>query len=86
MVFAALGLSYAEGHATSKVALSGVAGLTPVDVWIVAGPMVAALGGGVRYQFSPRIAFTAALRANLWFGGSGSLFSVGPELGVAYGF
>jgi hypothetical protein len=53
---------------------------------VVGGPWFAALGGGARYQFSPRIAFTAAMRVNAAFGVIGSLLTVGPELGVAYGF
>jgi hypothetical protein len=86
MVFAALGTSAFDGHSQSSVTLSGVAGRMPVDVWVVGGPWFVGAGGGVRYQFSPRIAFTAAARANVAFGVVGTLLTVGPELGIAYGF
>jgi hypothetical protein len=57
----------------------------PVDIWIIRGPWFAAAGGGVRYQFSPRVAFNAALRLNAVFG-SPMLFTAGPDLGISYGF
>jgi hypothetical protein len=86
MVFAAAGTSDFDAHTTGFVRLTGVAGREPVGVWSVAGPWFVSVGGGARYQFSLRVAFTAALRMNLVFGGVGSLFGGGPELGIAYGF
>jgi hypothetical protein len=43
------------------------------------------LGGGARYQFSTRAAFTGALRLNVAIG-NGALVTYGPEIGLAYGF
>ena len=43
-------------------------------------------GRGVRYQFSPRAAFDAALRLNVAFGGAGALFTFGPDIAFQYGF
>ena len=44
-----------------------------------------AAGGGVRYQFSRRAAFSAAVRANLAIGGA-LLATFGPEIAFQYGF
>lgn len=86
MVFLGAGVSEFDGHATSVVTLANVAGQQPVNVWLVDGPFFAALGAGVRYQFSLRAAFTLAARANGVFGGNGFLLTYGPEVGIQYGF
>jgi hypothetical protein len=86
MAFAGAGVSQFDAHITSAVTLDNVVGQQPVDVWLTNAPVFVVLGGGVRYQFSPRVAFTAAARWNLVFGGNGVLLTYGPELGVAYGF
>lgn len=56
-----------------------------VDAWHMAGPGFFTLGGGGRYAFSPRAALMGGLRFNLAFGNS-TQPSVGPELGVQFGF
>jgi hypothetical protein len=86
MVFAGTGLSEFDGHVTSTVSLDNVAGQQPVNIWVTDGPFFIALGGGARYQFSLRAAFTAAVRVNAVIGGNGLLMTYGPELGVLYGF
>jgi hypothetical protein len=85
MGFAGLGLAEFDGHTTSVVTLSNVAGQQPVNVWRTDGPFFVMLGAGTRYQFSPRAAFTGALRLNIAVG-NGALLTYGPEIGIAYGF
>jgi len=50
------------------------------------GPWFLTLGGGVRYPFSLRAAFSAAVRVNAAFDGNGLLPTAGPEVGFQYGF
>jgi hypothetical protein len=89
-VFAGLGISEFDGHAASIVSLATSTGHPPtnqpVDIWITNGPWFLAVGGGVRYQFSQRAAFTGAARVNIAFGGAGALFTFGPEIAFQYGF
>jgi len=85
MVFLAGGASEFAAHVTRFVTLTG-RGDQPVNIWVVAGPWFLAAGAGVRYQFSPRVAFNAALRLNTVFGGPSVLLTTGPDLGIAYGF
>jgi|CZKU01.1.fsa_nt_gi hypothetical protein len=89
-VFAALGISEFDGHAASFVTLNTTTGHPavnqPVNVWVTNGPWFVAVGGGARYQFSQRAAFTGALRVNAAFGGTGALLTYGPEIGFQYGF
>jgi hypothetical protein len=85
MGFAGLGLAEFDGHTTSVVTLSNVAGQQPVNVWRTDGPFFVMLGAGARYQFSPRAAFTGAVRLNIAVG-NGALLTYGPEIGIAYGF
>jgi hypothetical protein len=86
MVFAGTGISEFDGHVTSVVSLDNVAGQQPVSIWVTDAPFFVALGGGVRYQFSLRAAFTAAARVNAVIGGNGVMLTYGPEVGVLYGF
>jgi hypothetical protein len=90
MVFAAVGVSEFDGHAASFITVNTTAGHPavnePVNVWLTNGPWFLAVGGGARYQFSQRAAFTAAARVNAVFGGVGALFTYGPEIGFQYGF
>jgi len=85
MVLAGLGLSEFDGHSTTVVSTSNVAGQQPVEAWKTAGPFFFLLGGGIRYAFSPRAAVTLAARVNMALGG-GLLLTYGPEVGVQYGF
>jgi hypothetical protein len=86
MVFLGTGVSEFDGHVTGVVSLDNVAGQQPVNIWVTDAPFFVALGGGVRYQFSLRTAFTAAARLNAVIGGNGVLMTYGPEVGVLYGF
>ena len=82
MVFGGLGLSEFDGHSTTIVTLTTQ---QPVDVWKTSGPFFAELGGGVRYAFSLRAAFTLAARLNAAFA-NGFVTTYGPEVGIQYGF
>ncbi len=84
MAFAGLGLSEFDWHTTSVVAYGN--GQAPVNVWYTDAPFFLVVGGGVRYQFSARAAFTSALRLDLTIGGNGVLPTLAPEMGVLYGF
>jgi hypothetical protein len=86
MVFGGAGVSEFDGHVSSAVTLDNVAGQQPVDIWVTDAPFFVVLGGGARYQFSLRAAFTAAARVNVVIGGNGVLLTYGPEVGVLYGF
>jgi hypothetical protein len=85
-VFAGGGVAEFDAHADSTVRVQGVAGSQAVSIWRTGGPGFLAAGGGMRYTFSQRYAFTALLRGNLAFGGGGALPSWGPELALQYGF
>lgn len=86
MTFVGTGVSEFDTHVTRVVTLADVAGQEPVNIWVTDAPFFVALGGGVRYQFSLRAAFTAAARVNVVVGGNGLLLTYGPEVGVLYGF
>jgi hypothetical protein len=86
LVFFAAGAGAHDGHRSSSIRYQGVAAQDPADVWFVSGPWFAALGAGARYTFSPRAAFTAAVRADASFGPFGSLLTMGPEIAFLYGF
>lgn len=62
-------------------------GRKPVDVdaYHLAGPGFVSLGGGGRFAFSQRAALMGGLRLNMALGNSFAA-SVGPELGVQFGF
>ncbi len=85
MAIAGLGLSEFDGHSTTVVSTSNVAGQQPVEAWKTGGPFFVLFGGGIRYAFSPRAAVTLAARVNMALGG-GLLLTYGPEIGVQYGF
>jgi hypothetical protein len=86
MVFAGAGVAAFDAHSDGTVRLQSFAGSQPVSMWRTGGPGFVAAGGGARYSFSARYAFTALLRGNLAFGGGGLLPSFGPELSLQYGF
>jgi hypothetical protein len=86
LAFVAGGASQFDAHAKGFVSLHGVAGERVVNVWVIGGPWFAGLGGGTRYRFSARAAFTAALRFNVAFPDPTFLVTAGPEVGFAYGF
>jgi hypothetical protein len=86
MVFVGTGISEFDGSVKGVVSQTNVAGQEPVNIWITDAPFFVALGGGIRYQFSVRAAFTLAARANAVIGASGLLMTYGPEVGIQYGF
>jgi hypothetical protein len=86
MVFAGMGVSEFDTRVTGAVSLDNVAGQQTVNIWVTDAPFFIAVGGGVRYQFSLRAAFTAAVRVNAVIGGNGFMTTYGPEVGVLYGF
>jgi hypothetical protein len=89
MVFVSGGASEFAASVTRAVVLNRPGQLPvqqPVDIWMVRGPWFAAAGAGARYQFSARVAFHAALRTNIVFGDPSVLLTVGPDIGVSYGF
>lgn len=82
MIFAGAGVSEFDGHTTTIVTLVSQ---QPVNAWITDGPFFVVVGGGARYAFSQRAAFSLALRVNGAFG-NGFLATYGPEVGIQYGF
>jgi hypothetical protein len=89
-VFASAGMAEFDAHVASIVSMSqkapNVPISQPVNIWLTNGPLFLAVGGGARYQFSPRFAFNAAARLNVAFGGTGALVTYGPEIALQYGF
>ena len=86
VAFFGAGVAAADVHARTDVALVGVRGKNPVDAWQLGGPGFVTLGGGARYNFSPRAAFTLAWRFALSFGSPAALFTMAPEVAFQYGF
>lgn len=84
--FFGAGAATSDGHDDTTVSLAGVRGQTAKNAWQIGGPFFATLGGGARYAFSSRAAFTATWKTSLAFGSPGALFTTGPELGFQYGF
>jgi hypothetical protein len=84
--FAGGGVSQFDGYVTSLAALDNVVGHQPVNVWQTNAPWFVVLGGGFRYQFSPRLACTIAARFNGVIRSDGLLLTLGPEATVEYGF
>lgn len=80
------GMSEFDAHASTQVTLDNVTGAQPASVWLTDAPFFATVGGGVRYQFSPRLQFTLGARLNVAFHGNGFLPTLGPELTFQYGF
>jgi hypothetical protein len=85
LVLLAGGVGEFDASTTVGVVVSNVAGTRPMVAWKTGGPGFAALGGGLRYAFSPRVAFSAALKFTTAFGGA-FFPTMAPELGLQYGF
>jgi hypothetical protein len=59
----------------------------PENAWLTAGPIFASAGVGARFNISPKLAATGAMRFEGAFGGSnGFLPGIAPELGLQLGF
>jgi hypothetical protein len=86
MAFVGGGLAEFDTFVTTFVSLDNVVGRQPANAWLTNGPGFAVVGGGMRYQFSPRVAATGAARINGVFGGNGFLLTFGPEVSLQYGF
>jgi hypothetical protein len=85
LVLLAGGVGEFDASTTVGVVVNNVVGTRPMVAWQTGGPGFAALGGGVRYAFSPRVAFSMALKLTAAFGGA-FFPSMAPELGLQYGF
>jgi hypothetical protein len=86
VAFLGAGVAATDVHAGTDVSLLGVRGKTPVDAWQLGGPGFASLGGGARYTFSARAAFTLAWRLTVAFGSPSTLLTTAPEVAFQYGF
>lgn len=64
-----LGTTRLDAPAAVEVVRAGIAGPRTEVAWRVGGPFFAGFGGGFRYAFSPRAAFTALLRFDAALGG-----------------
>lgn len=84
--FVAAGVARFDTPITVMVAQQGVAGERAVKAWRVAGPAFAAVGGGARYAFSPRVVFCTGLGLDAAFGPGAFGVTVSPELNLQYGF
>ncbi len=88
--YAMLGAGISTFEAAVKVIVAeqapgGAKVANNVDAWHLAGPAFITFGGGARIKLSPRAAFMAGLRVNVAFGNDTAV-SLGPELGVVFGF
>jgi hypothetical protein len=84
LFFAGLGAAEFDASATDNIVLAMGAGQGPVQIWRVGGPFFIDVGAGLRFG-TERIGVTAAARANFALG-SAFIVTVGPEVGVQYGF
>jgi hypothetical protein len=85
LVLLAGGVGEFDASTTVGVVVNNVVGTRPMVAWQTGGPGFVALGGGLRYAFSPRVAFSMALKFSAAFGGA-FFPSMAPELGLQYGF
>ena len=85
LVFVDFGAAHFDAGRTVAVLQSNIPGQLQKNAWLVGGPLFGGGGVGVRYAFSQRFAFTSSLKVAQTIGG-GSLLSIGPEVGLAYGF
>ena len=58
----------------------------PENAWLTSGPIFISAGGGARFNLSPKVAATAALKFEAGLGGAvGFLPGFAPELGIQFG-
>jgi hypothetical protein len=90
MVFAGVGAASFDTRTDSGVVLqsaaTGQVQSGDVQLWQMNGPFFAMVGGGVRITVAEVFATSIALRVNGSFGPNGFIPTLGPELGLAYGF
>ena len=84
LVFAGIGISEFDGHTSDTVRLGALSG--NINIWRTDGPLYFALGGGARWALTDSIAATGAVRVNIAGFSNGVVWTVGPELGLQYGF
>lgn len=86
--YTSLGFGYGRFDASTRVMVGqqNIAGDKAVEAWLVGGPWFGALGVGVRYALSPRIAFSIGAKATLAFGSGSTLGLISPEIALQYGF
>jgi hypothetical protein len=84
--FVAGGVARFDTPTTVMVAETNVTGGRAVRAWYVAGPVFGALGGGARYAFSPRVAFSTGLGIDAAVGPGAFGVTVSPEMQLQYGF
>ena len=82
---ALVGAGMGEYDAKVSVTVIDASGSRPVDAWLPNGPVFVTVGGGIRYAFSARAAFTGALKFNAAFGSNGVLPGFAPEIGLQFG-
>jgi hypothetical protein len=80
------GISEFDVHTSTLVTFDNVAGAQSAGVWLTDAPYFLTLGGGARYQFSPRLQLTLGARLNAAFNENGILATFGPEVTVQAGF
>lgn len=85
-VFGGGGVARFDTPTTVQVGEAAIAGARPFQAWLVAGPAFAAVGGGARYAFSPRAAFSTGLGLDLAIGPGAFAAILAPEMNVQYGF
>ncbi|HEY8078886.1 MAG TPA: hypothetical protein VIF62_32365, partial [Labilithrix sp.] len=91
--YSAVAVGYARWDASQTVNVGEktpdgktIPGDRAVNAWLVAGPAFASLGGGARYQFSPRVAAQAGLLLTAAvFPGAFNIVAA-PEMQLQYGF
>ena len=84
--FVAGGVARFDAPVTVMVAQKGIAGERAVHAWYVAGPAFGAVGGGARFAFSPRIAFSTGVGMDAAVGPGAFGVTVAPEMNLQYGF
>ena len=84
--FGSGGIARFDAATTVMVGEAGIAGTRPQQAWRVAGPAFVALGGGARYAFSQRAAFSTGIGLDLALGPSAFALLLAPEMSVQYGF
>jgi hypothetical protein len=90
MAFAGFGLASFDVHTDSSATLqppqNAPAVTGKVSIWQTNGPLFLMVGGGARFTVAQRLATTVAVRANGSFGVNGFVPTLGPEIGMAFGF
>jgi hypothetical protein len=85
LVFGSAGAAEFDAGTVVQVRQTGIVGDQTVVAWRTGGPWFFGAGCGARYAFSAAMAFQAALKANVAWGGNGAMPVFGPEIGLAYG-